>query len=77
MQDLGKRVPADVSVVGYDDTYIAAHTHPALTTLHVDTVAMGRAAVQLLALRYENPDAARMTLTIHPWLVERESVAAP
>jgi LacI family transcriptional regulator len=73
-QYLGKRVPEDISIIGYDDTYIAANTHPALTTMHVDTVAMGRAAVHLLSLRLENPESARMTLTIHPVLVERESV---
>ena len=73
-QSLGKRVPADISIIGYDDTYIAGNTHPALTTMHVDTVAMGRAAVHLLSLRLENPESARMTLTIHPRLVERESV---
>jgi LacI family transcriptional regulator len=74
-QSLGRRVPEDLSIIGYDDTYIAANTHPALTTMQVDTVAMGRAAVHLLSLRLENPDSARMTLTIHPKLVERESVA--
>ena len=74
VQDLGKRVPEDISIVGYDDTYIAANTNPALTTMHVDTVAMGRAAVQLLSLRMENPEAARMTLTIHSTLMERQSV---
>jgi LacI family transcriptional regulator len=73
-QSVGRRVPDDLSVVGYDDTYIATNTHPALTTLHVDTVAMGRAAVELLELRRQNPDSARMTLLIHPYLVERESV---
>ncbi|WP_322794565.1 LacI family DNA-binding transcriptional regulator [Bellilinea sp.] len=73
-QSVGRRVPDDLSVVGYDDTYIATNTHPALTTLHVDTVAMGRAAVELLELRRLNPDSARMTLLIHPYLVERESV---
>jgi LacI family transcriptional regulator len=72
---LGKRVPAEISIIGYDDTYIALNTHPALTTLHVDTVAMGRAAVHLLALRLENPDSARMSLTVHTTLVERESVS--
>jgi LacI family transcriptional regulator len=74
VHDLGKRVPEDISVIGYDDTYIAANTHPALTTMRVDTLAMGRAAVHLLSLRLENPESARMTLTIHPTLVERESV---
>jgi DNA-binding LacI/PurR family transcriptional regulator len=75
-QSLGRRVPEDTSIIGYDDTYIAANTQPALTTMHVDTVAMGRAAVHLLALRLEYPASARMTLTIHPKLVERESVRA-
>lgn len=74
-QSLGKGVPEEISILGYDDTYIAANTHPALTTMHVDTVAMGRAAVHLLSLRLENPETARMTLTIHPWLVERESIS--
>jgi LacI family transcriptional regulator len=73
-QSVGRRVPDDLSVIGYDDTYIATNTHPALTTLHVDTVAMGRAAVELLELRRQNPDSARMTLLIHPYLIERDSV---
>jgi LacI family transcriptional regulator len=73
-QSHGKRVPEDISIIGYDDTYFAANTHPALTTMQVDTVAMGRAAVHLLSLRLENPSSARITLTIHPTLIERESV---
>ena len=72
---LGKRVPVDISIIGYDDTYIALNTHPALSTMHVDTLAMGRAAVHLLSLRLENPESARMNLIIHPVLVERESVS--
>jgi DNA-binding LacI/PurR family transcriptional regulator len=74
IQDQGRSVPGDVSVIGYDDTYIAARAYPGLTTMHVDTVGMGRAAVHLLSLRLDNPESVRMTLTIHPTLVERESV---
>ncbi len=74
-QSLGLRVPEDLSIIGYDDTYIAQHTHPALTTIHVDTLAMGRAAVHLLSLRKENPELSRMTLVIHHKLIERESVS--
>jgi LacI family transcriptional regulator len=76
VQTLGRRVPEDISIIGFDDTYLAANTHPAMTTMHVDTVAMGRAAVHLLSLRLENPASARMTLTVHPTLVERASVGA-
>ncbi len=71
---LGLRVPEDLSVIGYDDTYLATSASPMLTTMHVDTVGMGRAAVQVLGFRLDNPDAARMTLTVHPHLVERGSV---
>jgi LacI family transcriptional regulator len=74
-QDLGKRVPEDISVIGYDDTFLAETSKPGLTTMHVGTVTMGMAAVQVLTLRLENPDSARMTLIIHPELIERESVS--
>lgn len=76
IQNVGKSVPEDISVIGYDDTYIAARAYPPLTTMHVDTVAMGQAAVHLLSLRIDNPEAVRMTLTVHPILVERESVGS-
>jgi LacI family transcriptional regulator len=74
-QDLGRRIPQDLSVVGYDDIYLAKNASPALTTMRVDTTAMGRAAVNLLGLRLDNPEIARMTLIINPTLIERESVA--
>ena len=70
---LGRNVPGDLSVIGYDDTSLAANATPPLTTMHVDTIAMGRAAVHLMALRMEQPDAARATVVIHPTLVERGS----
>jgi LacI family transcriptional regulator len=71
---MNRRVPQDLSMISYDDTYLTTSVSPALTSMHVDTLAMGRAAVHLLALRLEKPDAARYTFTIHPELVERESI---
>ena len=76
-QDLGRRIPEDISIIGYDDVDFAANAKPPLTTMHVDTVAMGRAAVQLLLSRIDHPEGARMTLTIHPSLIERETVVKP
>lgn len=73
-QENGRNVPQDLSVVGYDDINLAANANPALTTMHVDTVAMGRMAVQMLQFRLDHPNSARMTMTIHPELVERNSV---
>lgn len=74
-QNRGKHVPQDISVIGYDDTYIASLTLPPLSTMQVDTLAMGRAAVHLLSLRMDNPESARMTLIIHTSLIERFSVS--
>lgn len=76
-QEIGLHIPEDLSIIGYDDIYLAVNTSPKLTTMHVDTAAMGRAAVHLLQLRTEHPDTARMTLTIHPELIIRGSVTAP
>ena len=57
-QDAGRCVPENLSVVGYDDIDLAANAHPPLTTMHVDTIAMGRAAVHMLMDRLEHPAAA-------------------
>lgn len=74
---VGMRVPEDLSVIGYDDTDLAGRASPPLTTMRVDTVAMGQGAVHLMMLRMRQPQAARITLSVHPTLVARESTAAP
>jgi LacI family transcriptional regulator len=43
----GLRVPHDVSVVGYDDVPLAAHSRIQLTTVRSDANEMGRRAVEL------------------------------
>jgi LacI family transcriptional regulator len=71
---LGRHVPEDLSIVGFDDIDLAAHVAPPLTTMQVDKVSMGRMAVQLLAQRVEFPDASCVTAVLRPTLVERQSV---
>lgn len=44
----GVKVPADVSVVGFDDIPVAAHVAPSLTTVHQDFPELGRRAVRIL-----------------------------
>ncbi len=73
---LGRRIPEDLSLIGFDDIELARHIYPALTTMHVDTVGMGRMAAQLLTNRLEFPDAEKVTAIMRPRLIERQSVAA-
>jgi LacI family repressor for deo operon, udp, cdd, tsx, nupC, and nupG len=47
-QSRGVSVPDDLSITGFDDIEISAHLQPALTTVHTDVVAWGRAAATRL-----------------------------
>lgn len=78
LKQLGKRVPDEVALIGYDDQEISRHTHPPLTTMVLPNYEMGRAAVEaLLALvqrREGEPSSRRQLLKIDCPLVERETV---
>jgi LacI family transcriptional regulator len=78
LAQLGKKVPADVSVLGYDDQEISRHTHPPLTTMVLPNYEMGRAAVEALlaeaALAPEQRGSRRSLTKIDCPLVERETV---
>ncbi|MCB0031661.1 MAG: LacI family DNA-binding transcriptional regulator, partial [Anaerolineales bacterium] len=40
----GKRIPEDISIIGFDDIQFAAMSSPALSTVHVDKYALGQQA---------------------------------
>lgn len=73
---LGRRLPEDLSIIGFDNIDLAEHLTPSLTTMHVDKAGLGRMAVQLLMNRAEFPDAACVTALLRPTLIERQSVCA-
>ena len=73
-RDLDKRVPEEVSLIGFDDDLLAGHITPALTTMKVDKMSMGRIAVMLLLNRLQNPDSAQVVSHLRPTLIRRESV---
>lgn len=74
-QEIGRKIPADLSVIGFDDIDSAQHVTPPLTTMHVDKVKMGRLAVQLLLDRIEFADTAQTTIMLRPQLIKRASVS--
>lgn len=71
--DLGLRVPADLSVVGYDDIHMANYLTPRLTTVSKDVVNIGKEAVKLLLARIQEPDQPYRQVNFPPRLIIRES----
>jgi DNA-binding LacI/PurR family transcriptional regulator len=76
---LGRVVPADVSVVGFDDILFASHTIPALTTLRMPTAEIVREGMELAVDAARDPRRPRTPTVkvIAPSLVVRESTAPP
>lgn len=71
----GLSVPADVSVVGYDDSPLIAFTDPPLTTLRQPVIAMSVAAVRALIDEIHGQGAPRSEYVFRPELVVRGSTA--
>jgi LacI family transcriptional regulator len=73
LQAAGIRVPADVSVTGFDDVYIGAMLTPPLTTVHQPMWLLGERACSLLLERIADPGLPRRVEQLPTHLVIRES----
>ena len=67
----GRRVPEDVSVVGFDDIQSAAFQNPPLTTVRQPLRKMGKTAAEVLLRRIASSDSVSSPITIQPELVVR------
>ncbi|MGH9588483.1 MAG: LacI family DNA-binding transcriptional regulator [Acidobacteriaceae bacterium] len=73
LQDANLRVPADVSVIGFDDISAAAYTMPRLTTINQPLAEIGRVATQTLLNRIHKTATPGDEITVEPRLITRES----
>jgi len=70
---LGRRVPDDVAIVGYDDIPLAELVTPALTTCHIPKYEIGSQAMQLLLNHINGCEEACEDVVIEPELIIRAS----
>jgi DNA-binding LacI/PurR family transcriptional regulator len=78
LHERGRRVPADVSVVGFDDIPEASSFLPPLTTVHQDFAEVGRLCVETVLRTVREGEVPERGTTLVPTrLVRRASTAPP
>ncbi|MBC9031027.1 LacI family DNA-binding transcriptional regulator [Sphingomonas sp. JC676] len=74
----GMEIPKDLSIIGFDDTAIASHIWPPLTTVHWPIISMGRSAALKLLTEFFGDELAVEEPSLFPsTLIHRASVAPP
>ncbi|NOX61303.1 MAG: LacI family transcriptional regulator [Chloroflexi bacterium] len=71
--DMQLEVPKDISIVGYDDIFLANYLCQRLTTVHAQAEAIGQGAVKLLLRRLQNPELPPQSVELPTRLIIRES----
>lgn len=76
LHECGRRVPQDISIVGFDDVPEAAYLIPPLTTIQQDFDAVGRRAITAVTQAIDDTGPQPLPLVV-PKLVVRQSTAPP
>ena len=76
LNELGRRIPEDVSVIGFDDKAVEMNPPLPLTTVRVEKDLMGALAVRQLYERAMNLDRPPITTIIGTRLIVRDSVTS-
>lgn len=77
IEESGLRVPQDISLVGYDNTSLAAMRHLSLTTVHQPRLDIGQMAMDLLVERIRGVRSKPRRVVLGPTLVVRSTTAPP
>ncbi|CCQ98355.1 HTH-type transcriptional regulator MalR [[Clostridium] ultunense Esp] len=74
LKEMGLNVPEDVSIVSFNNVFLARLSSPPLTTVDIEIFQLGYQAVQKLFERIHYPEIASSHTLIKTCLVERQSV---
>jgi DNA-binding LacI/PurR family transcriptional regulator len=77
LNDKGRRVPQDISIVGFDDVPESSSFLPPLTTVHQDFAEVGRRCVEGVLRQMRGGSSERGTFLVPTRLIVRQSTSAP
>ena len=77
LADAGRSVPDDVSLIGYDNAWLAGLQHISLTTIDQPRHELGTTAVELLIERIEEGRTQARHIVLSPSLVIRTTTGPP
>jgi DNA-binding LacI/PurR family transcriptional regulator len=77
LEEAGLSIPRDISLIGYDNTSLAALRHVSLTSIHQPGEDMGRKAMDLLFERIHEGRTEARHHVVSPSLVVRSTTSAP
>ena len=73
LREEGRRIPDDVALVGFDDSAVARHMDPALTSVRQPIEEMGRTMVRVLLQEIAGRTGDRPAIMLPTQLVVRDS----
>jgi LacI family transcriptional regulator len=77
LKRLGKRVPDDVSIAGYDNIQMSELVDPPLTTIYQPTYEMGKRAMEAVLTQIQIPGTAGKVIQFEKPLIVRQSTGSP
>jgi len=72
--EYGLKVPHDISIIGFDNSEVAQHSNPPLTTVNIPTFKQGEIAAQMLIELMNSERAEPYSVELHTELIIRKSV---
>ncbi len=73
IQDAGRSIPQDISLISFDNAQIAELTYPKISTINVDVYGLGMQSAKLLFEFIENPGTREREIFLSTVLEERET----
>lgn len=73
LEQLGKKIPDDLSIIGFDDIREASYAYPSLTTVRQNIVLKGELVMEALKQEIENENIERRVIVVDTDLIIRNS----